>query len=311
MVFFWHGGLSLLFRGPGLTLSPSLQGCFLTMTVPWYQSLIKVLLSRFPQSCCHFHNIETGTQYLVRTRAPAPPMPQPLSRPLPPDMLPPRLWPDPPPALQPETAPLPQDSLLSQTRPRAPACARAGCDASVLALVGLPGGVMARGHSSSSISPAALCPTACPTVLALCPCGMLGSPPPMVLALCPPAHQGSPPAVVTARPDSLSCSLQVVLNQKFTDCFVLVFLDSHSGKTVRAAPCGGLGRYLALQVCPAGGSGREWASSAPAEPGGDSAFTIRLGSAPNSELELHHPFPAVLSPERCQLPNGGPGRGHI
>ncbi|XP_044883359.1 KICSTOR complex protein SZT2 isoform X6 [Mauremys mutica] len=40
-------------------------GCFLTMTVPWYQSLIKVLLSRFPQSCRHFHNIETGTQYLV------------------------------------------------------------------------------------------------------------------------------------------------------------------------------------------------------------------------------------------------------
>jgi len=36
------------------------------MTVSWYQSLIKVLLSRFPQSCRHFHNAETGTQYLVR-----------------------------------------------------------------------------------------------------------------------------------------------------------------------------------------------------------------------------------------------------
>lgn len=35
------------------------------MTVSWYQSLIKVLLSRFPQSCRHFHNTETGTQYLV------------------------------------------------------------------------------------------------------------------------------------------------------------------------------------------------------------------------------------------------------
>lgn len=35
------------------------------MTVSWYQSLIKVLLSRFPQSCRHFHNAETGTQYLV------------------------------------------------------------------------------------------------------------------------------------------------------------------------------------------------------------------------------------------------------
>uniref|UniRef100_A0A8D0GNS1 SZT2 n=1 Tax=Sphenodon punctatus TaxID=8508 RepID=A0A8D0GNS1_SPHPU len=40
-------------------------GCFLTMTVPWYQSLIKVLLNRFPQSCRHFHNVDTGTQYLV------------------------------------------------------------------------------------------------------------------------------------------------------------------------------------------------------------------------------------------------------
>ncbi|KFO92862.1 Protein SZT2, partial [Buceros rhinoceros silvestris] len=37
----------------------------LTMTVSWYQSLTKVLLSRFPQSCRHFHNAETGTQYLV------------------------------------------------------------------------------------------------------------------------------------------------------------------------------------------------------------------------------------------------------
>nr|XP_033772051.1 KICSTOR complex protein SZT2 isoform X2 [Geotrypetes seraphini] len=37
----------------------------LTMTVAWYQSLIKVLLNRFPQSCRHFQNIETGTQYLV------------------------------------------------------------------------------------------------------------------------------------------------------------------------------------------------------------------------------------------------------
>lgn len=34
-------------------------------------------------------------------------------------------------------------------------------------------------------------------------------------------------------PVSLCLSLQVVLNQKFTDCFVLVFLDSHLGKTVR------------------------------------------------------------------------------
>lgn len=27
---------------------------------------------------------------------------------------------------------------------------------------------------------------------------------------------------------------QAVLNQKFTDCFVLVFLDSQAGKTVRS-----------------------------------------------------------------------------
>lgn len=40
---------------------------------------------------------------------------------------------------------------------------------------------------------------------------------------------------VTSLPMSLCVSLQVVLNQKFTDCFVLVFLDSHLGKTVRIA----------------------------------------------------------------------------
>ncbi|XP_017949036.2 KICSTOR complex protein SZT2 isoform X4 [Xenopus tropicalis] len=37
----------------------------LSMSVQWYQSLIKVLLSRFPQSCRHFHSPDTGTQYLV------------------------------------------------------------------------------------------------------------------------------------------------------------------------------------------------------------------------------------------------------
>ncbi|KAM5125050.1 KICSTOR complex protein SZT2-like isoform 2-T2 [Mantella aurantiaca] len=37
----------------------------LSMSVPWYQSLIKVLLNRFPQSCRHFQNPESGTQYLV------------------------------------------------------------------------------------------------------------------------------------------------------------------------------------------------------------------------------------------------------
>ncbi|XP_075037796.1 KICSTOR complex protein SZT2 isoform X2 [Mixophyes fleayi] len=37
----------------------------LSMSVQWYQSLIKVLLSRFPQSCRHFHSTESSTQYLV------------------------------------------------------------------------------------------------------------------------------------------------------------------------------------------------------------------------------------------------------
>ncbi len=41
-----------------------LQDCFLTMSPAWYQSLIKVLLNRFPQSCRHFD--DNGIQYLVR-----------------------------------------------------------------------------------------------------------------------------------------------------------------------------------------------------------------------------------------------------
>lgn len=40
-----------------------LQDCFLTMSPAWYQSLIKVLLNRFPQSCRHFD--DNGIQYLV------------------------------------------------------------------------------------------------------------------------------------------------------------------------------------------------------------------------------------------------------
>ncbi|XP_073936484.1 KICSTOR complex protein SZT2 isoform X6 [Castor canadensis] len=45
-------------------IDPQLD-CFLSMTVSWYQSLIKVLLSRFPQSCRHFQSADLGTQYLV------------------------------------------------------------------------------------------------------------------------------------------------------------------------------------------------------------------------------------------------------
>lgn len=43
--------------------------------------------------------------------------------------------------------------------------------------------------------------------------------------------------------------LQVVLNQKFTDCFVLVFLDSHLGKTVRMGG-GGEGLCVSLMLHP-------------------------------------------------------------
>lgn len=42
------------------------------MTVSWYQSLIKVLLSRFPQSCRHFQSPDLGTQYLVSPLRPPP-----------------------------------------------------------------------------------------------------------------------------------------------------------------------------------------------------------------------------------------------
>ncbi|XP_023809816.1 KICSTOR complex protein SZT2 isoform X3 [Oryzias latipes] len=43
-------------------IDPQLD-CFLTMSPAWYQSLIKVLLSRFPQNCRHFDN--SGVQYLA------------------------------------------------------------------------------------------------------------------------------------------------------------------------------------------------------------------------------------------------------
>ncbi|XP_049584680.1 KICSTOR complex protein SZT2 isoform X10 [Syngnathus scovelli] len=43
-------------------IDPQLD-CFLNMSTAWYQSLIKVLLSRFPQSCRHFD--DGGVQYLA------------------------------------------------------------------------------------------------------------------------------------------------------------------------------------------------------------------------------------------------------
>ncbi|XP_056389014.1 KICSTOR complex protein SZT2 isoform X4 [Hyla sarda] len=45
-------------------IDPQLE-FLLSMNVQWYQSLIKVLLSRFPQSCRHFHSVDSSTQYLV------------------------------------------------------------------------------------------------------------------------------------------------------------------------------------------------------------------------------------------------------
>ncbi|TVK90578.1 KICSTOR complex protein SZT2 [Bagarius yarrelli] len=44
-------------------IDPQLE-CFLTMNPAWYQSLIKVLLLRFPQSCRHFVD-DCGIQYLA------------------------------------------------------------------------------------------------------------------------------------------------------------------------------------------------------------------------------------------------------
>ncbi|TRZ02061.1 hypothetical protein DNTS_016329 [Danionella cerebrum] len=44
-------------------IDPQLE-CFLNMSPAWYQSLIKVLLSRFPQNCRHFKD-DSGVQYLA------------------------------------------------------------------------------------------------------------------------------------------------------------------------------------------------------------------------------------------------------
>ncbi|XP_052454907.1 KICSTOR complex protein SZT2 isoform X6 [Carassius gibelio] len=44
-------------------IDPQLD-CFLNMSPGWYQSLIKVLLSRFPQNCRHFKD-DSGIQYLA------------------------------------------------------------------------------------------------------------------------------------------------------------------------------------------------------------------------------------------------------
>ncbi|XP_064415802.1 KICSTOR complex protein SZT2 [Latimeria chalumnae] len=45
-------------------IDPQLD-CFVTMNVSWYQGLIKVLLTRFPQSCRHFVDNDNGIQYLA------------------------------------------------------------------------------------------------------------------------------------------------------------------------------------------------------------------------------------------------------
>ncbi|XP_041064757.1 KICSTOR complex protein SZT2 isoform X7 [Carcharodon carcharias] len=45
-------------------IDPQLD-CFLSMSTSWYQSLIKVLLNRFCQSCRHFVDADRGIQYLA------------------------------------------------------------------------------------------------------------------------------------------------------------------------------------------------------------------------------------------------------
>ncbi|XP_078074903.1 SZT2 subunit of KICSTOR complex isoform X3 [Mustelus asterias] len=45
-------------------IDPQLD-CFLSMSTGWYQSLIKVLLNRFSQSCRHFVDADRGIQYLA------------------------------------------------------------------------------------------------------------------------------------------------------------------------------------------------------------------------------------------------------
>uniref|UniRef100_A0A4W3GX49 SZT2 subunit of KICSTOR complex n=1 Tax=Callorhinchus milii TaxID=7868 RepID=A0A4W3GX49_CALMI len=45
-------------------IDPQLD-CFLSMSTSWYQSLIKVLLNRFSQSCRHFVDADRGIQYLA------------------------------------------------------------------------------------------------------------------------------------------------------------------------------------------------------------------------------------------------------
>lgn len=59
--------LQLFFRPTYLAFIITLlfQDCFLSMSTSWYQSLIKVLLNRFSQSCRHFVDADRGIQYLV------------------------------------------------------------------------------------------------------------------------------------------------------------------------------------------------------------------------------------------------------
>lgn len=115
------------------------------------------------------------------------------------------------------------------------------------------------------------------------------SPPPRPRRVCASSGETKLPPV------SFCLLLQVVLNQKFTDCFVLVFLDSHLGKTVRK---GGEGLSVNL-VSPAPKVG------APTLPGP----CFLCPSCPLSPL--HHPpmFPTVSdSGFPRALPSTAPGQ---
>lgn len=68
-----------------------------------------------------------------------------------------------------------------------------------------------------------------------------------------PASRRPSGTVSASLPLSLCLLLQVVLNQKFTDCFVLVFLDSHLGKTVRTG-VRAVPHVLHPRACWAGGA---------------------------------------------------------
>lgn len=93
--------------------------------------------------------------------------------------------------------------------------------------------------------------------------------------------------------------LQVVLNQKFTDCFVLVFLDSHLGKTVRTEGTGFPGGCTPSpppQPCKAG-----LPASAPSLCPFNGLSLLHLSCSPQSlTVVFREPFP--VQPQDSESP---------